>query len=234
MGGSCQSLPLALAVSKVAQILWRMDEGILKALGPVWDVMVQSVCLKNGTDSFSVWRKTETETEKQTQIRPWSDKSFLVVTSLESHVDGVYWVGTIQTAAEPHLGHGRVDLQNLLVTFDLAHADFAGELGGGGAESLQREGTVQGLLVAAPHLREGELLRRQRENKKTGHRETELGNILDGHLEAEGVRSKRQHLRLFEELTTSGLLCSHHSLEGRRKGKEQACGVSSTQYTRRL
>lgn len=32
---SCQSLPLALAVSKVAQILWRMDKGILKALGPV-------------------------------------------------------------------------------------------------------------------------------------------------------------------------------------------------------
>ena len=53
---SCQSLPLALAVSKVAQILWRMDKGILKALGPVWDVMVQSVCIKNGTDSFSVWR----------------------------------------------------------------------------------------------------------------------------------------------------------------------------------
>lgn len=59
---SCQSLPLALAVSKVAQILWRMDRGILKALGPVWDVMVQSVCIKNGTDSFSVWsNRTETD-----------------------------------------------------------------------------------------------------------------------------------------------------------------------------
>ncbi len=66
-------------------------------------------------------------------------------------------------AAEPHLGHSRVDLQNLLVAFDLAHADFAGELGGGRAVSLQREGTVQGLLVAAPHLGEGELLRRQRQ-----------------------------------------------------------------------
>lgn len=64
---------------------------------------------------------------------------------------------------QPYLGHGRVDLQNLLVAFDLAHADFAGELGGGRAESLQGEGTVQGLLVAAPHLREGELLRRQKE-----------------------------------------------------------------------
>lgn len=51
---SCQSLPLALAVSKVAQILWRMDAGILKALGPAWDVTVQSVCIKNGTGSFSV------------------------------------------------------------------------------------------------------------------------------------------------------------------------------------
>lgn len=44
------------------------------------------------------------------------------------------------------------------MTFDLAHADLAGELGGGGAVSLQREGTVQRLLVAAPHLGEGELL----------------------------------------------------------------------------
>lgn len=52
----------------------------------------------------------------------------------------------------------------------------------------------------------------------------ELGNILDGHLEAEGVRSKRQHLWLLEELTSSGLFCSHHSLKvregGKRKGKE--------------
>lgn len=66
---SCQSLPLALAVSKVAQILWRMDKGILKALGPVWDVMVQSVCIKNGTDSFSVWGNgTETDSD-QTRVR---------------------------------------------------------------------------------------------------------------------------------------------------------------------
>lgn len=61
-------------------------------------------------------------------------------------------------ATLPHLGHGRVDLQDLFVTFDLSHADFAGELGGSGAVSLQLEGTVQGLLVAAPHLREGEFL----------------------------------------------------------------------------
>lgn len=54
---SCQSLPLALAVSKVAQILWWMDAGILKALGPVCDVTVQSVCMKNGTVSFSACRE---------------------------------------------------------------------------------------------------------------------------------------------------------------------------------
>lgn len=54
---SCQSLPLAFAVSKVAQIRWRIDRGILKALDPVWEVMVQSDCVKNGTESFSLWRK---------------------------------------------------------------------------------------------------------------------------------------------------------------------------------
>lgn len=53
---SCQSFPLALAASKVAQIRCRMDEGILKALGPVWEVTVQSVCIKNGTESCSAWR----------------------------------------------------------------------------------------------------------------------------------------------------------------------------------
>lgn len=74
---SCQSLPLALAVSKVAQILWRMDRGILKALGPVCDVMLQSRCIKNGT--FSVWRnrrqtdceQTEDRTELQIQTDPY-------------------------------------------------------------------------------------------------------------------------------------------------------------------
>lgn len=73
--------------------------------------------------------------------------------------------------AEPHLGQSRVDLQDLLVAFDLAHADFAGELRGGGAVSLQREGTVQGLLVAAPHLGEGELLEGAEERtSETSHR----------------------------------------------------------------
>lgn len=57
-----------------------------------------------------------------------------------------------------HLGHGGVDLQDLLVTFDLSHDDLAAELCGGAAASLQGEGTVQRLLVAAPHLGEGELL----------------------------------------------------------------------------
>lgn len=52
---SCQSFPLALAVSKVALIRWRMDRGILKALDPVWEVMVQSDWVKKGTTPFSFW-----------------------------------------------------------------------------------------------------------------------------------------------------------------------------------
>lgn len=76
----------------------------------------------------------------------------------------------------PHLSHGGVDLQDLLVTFDLAHADLAGELGGGGAVSLQREGTVQRLLVAAPHLGEGELLVGGAEDR--GENITKQKNIL--------------------------------------------------------
>lgn len=42
----------------------------------------------------------------------------------------------------------------------------------------------------------------------------ELGNILYGHLEAEGVRSERQHLWLLEELTPSARLRRHDSLQG--------------------
>lgn len=57
-----------------------------------------------------------------------------------------------------HLANSCVNLQNLFMAFDLPHADFAGELGGGWAVSLQGEGTVQRLLVAAPHLGEGEFL----------------------------------------------------------------------------
>lgn len=65
---SCQSLPAALAVSKVAQILWRMDTGTLKALGPVWAVTVQSVCIKNGTGSLSPWQdRTEEQHQRQVQ-----------------------------------------------------------------------------------------------------------------------------------------------------------------------
>lgn len=64
-----------------------------------------------------------------------------------------------------------VDLQDLLVTFDLAHADLAGELRGADIEALQREGTVQRLLVTAPYMREGELLQptcRGKERKDRG------------------------------------------------------------------
>lgn len=47
----------------------------------------------------------------------------------------------------------------------------------------------------------------------------ELRNILDGHLQAEGARSERQHLWLLQELTPSGPLCCHHSLQD-KPGRE--------------
>lgn len=75
-------------------------------------------------------------------------------------------------AAQPHLGHSCVDLQNLLMAFDLAHTDFTGELRGGRVVSLQGEGTVQGLLVAAPYLRKGEFLKRQKKNDTLGRKYT--------------------------------------------------------------
>lgn len=52
----------------------------------------------------------------------------------------------------------------------------------------------------------------------------ELRNVLDGHLEAEGVCSERQHLWLLQELTASGLLCSHHSLRTRTRTAERDKG----------
>ena len=45
------------------------------------------------------------------------------------------------------------------MAFELPDADFAGQLGGGGCVALQGEGTVQGLLVTAPHAGERYLLR---------------------------------------------------------------------------
>ena len=60
-----------------------------------------------------------------------------------------------------HLHHRRVDLEYLLLALDLSDTDLAGELRRGGAVSLQREGTLQGTLVTGPHLRKGELLRRE-------------------------------------------------------------------------
>lgn len=71
--------------------------------------------------------------------------------------------------SHPHLHHRRVDLEYLLLAGDLSDADLAGELRRRRrvAVSLQREGTLQGTLVAGPHLRKGELLQRREEKKKT-------------------------------------------------------------------
>lgn len=58
------------------------------------------------------------------------------------------------------------------MTFDLAHADLAGELHGADIEALQREGTVQRMLVTVPYLREGELLQHT-QTEKRGEKERE-------------------------------------------------------------
>lgn len=53
----CQATPLApVAPSKVEQIRWRREGGSLKARGPVWEVTVQSACMRTGTESLSAWR----------------------------------------------------------------------------------------------------------------------------------------------------------------------------------
>lgn len=70
-----------------------------------------------------------------------------------------------------HLYHRRVDLEYLLLAFDLSHADLAGQLRRGVAVSLQREGTLQGTLVTGPHLRKGELL--QVEERRRADREND-------------------------------------------------------------
>lgn len=61
-------------------------------------------------------------------------------------------MGRAKVEREPHLCHQCVNLEDLLVPFDLTHADLAGQLRGAGAVSLQGEGTMQGLLVAAPYM----------------------------------------------------------------------------------
>lgn len=154
---SCQSS----AVSKVAQILWRMEGGILRAAvavccGATAAATVQQspcCCARKGSDSFPVFRRKTSdgrwcEDRGCGYERKKQKKKRRMEVPLKPLVPG----------GDAHLGHDGVDLQDLLLTFDLPHADLAGELRGSGGASLQGEGTVQGLLVTAPHLGEGELL----------------------------------------------------------------------------
>lgn len=60
------------------------------------------------------------------------------------------------------LRQGGVELEDLALALHLPHTQLAGQLERGGAEALQGEGAVQVPLRAAPHLREGKLLRRDR------------------------------------------------------------------------
>lgn len=52
------------------------------------------------------------------------------------------------------------------MAFELPDADFAGQLGGGGRVTLQREGTVQGLPVTAPHAGERDFLQGDGERRR--------------------------------------------------------------------
>lgn len=66
------------------------------------------------------------------------------------------------------LHHRSVDLEDVLLSCDLPDADFAGELRRGVAVALQREGTLQGMLVTGPHLRKGELLQGEGRRRADG------------------------------------------------------------------
>lgn len=57
-----------------------------------------------------------------------------------------------------HLSQRDVELEDLPFPFHLPDADLAGELSGGLAVPLQREGAVQGSLAAAPDVVEGDFL----------------------------------------------------------------------------
>lgn len=128
------------------------------------------------------------------------------------------WIAEVKchphTESQAHLRHGRIDLQNLLMTFDLAHADLAGELGGGGAVSLQGEGTVQGLLVAAPHLGKGKFLHGERETtrerRKTEAKQDEKSGLLQYYSSPEDDSAP------ILSVTWEGLICIRRQSSGVR------------------
>lgn len=64
--------------------------------------------------------------------------------------------------APTHLRQRRVQLENLPLALHLAHANFAGQIHGGGGEALQSEAAVEVPLRAAPHVLKGELLRAEK------------------------------------------------------------------------
>lgn len=84
-----------------------------------------------------------------------------------SHYDIHYMFVHFQYTSSylPNLSNGGVDLEDLLMTFDLPDTDLTGELIGCWTVALQRKGTLQRRLVTAPHLREGEFLQ-QREKRE--------------------------------------------------------------------
>lgn len=106
------------------------------------------------------------------------------------------------------------------MTFDLAHTDFAGELDRGGAAPLQGEGTEQRLLVVAPHLEEGELLRRRRhvgQRSATSCRSptSTPPSSINHHIHS--LKSHQQKQKLFDAAAAkvaSLALCYHGDAQG--------------------
>lgn len=61
------------------------------------------------------------------------------------------------------------------MTLDLSDADLAGQLRRGRSVALQRKGTVQRLLVAAPHTGERDFLR-QKVSPENGEKRFQFGS----------------------------------------------------------
>lgn len=95
------------------------------------------------------------------------------------------------------------------MAFELPDADFAGQLGGGGRVTLQGEGTVQGLPVAAPHSGEGDLLACSERLDPPEERR----DVKDGDLQTERIPFEVQQLGFFQELATLVPFIRNHFLK---------------------
>lgn len=68
---------------------------------------------------------------------------------------------------QTHLFQRVAELKDLSLSFHLPHTQFAADLCGGGAQSLQGEGAVKSSLTATPHLVEWDLLKKTKRGNNT-------------------------------------------------------------------